>query len=142
MNASEREKAPLDGTGLFMKKIVSHRTLVSAAIFLIAAMVAPGAAAWTTSQLAADEDSIRQSPAEAVSTNETAAAQQRRRGFGRFGGRMEGLYKAQVTPHWFAKNTRFWYQNELRGGGKEFILVDAEQGTRQPAFDHQKLAQA
>jgi dipeptidyl aminopeptidase/acylaminoacyl peptidase len=142
MNASEREKAPLDGRGLFMKRIVNHRTLVSAAIFLVAAMVAPGAAAWTTSQLAADQDSIRQSPAEAVSTNETSAAQQRRRGFGRFGGRMEGLYKAQVTPHWFAKNTRFWYQNELRGGGKEFILVDAEQGTRQPAFDHQKLAPA
>src|SRR5262249_54133218 len=30
----------------------------------------------------------------------------------------------------------------LRGGAKEFILVDAEKGTRRPAFDHEKLAAA
>ena len=84
----------------------------------------------------------RLSPAEAVSTNATATGdqQQRRRGFGRFGGRTEGVYKAQITPHWFAHNTRLWYRNDLRGGGKEFILVNAEQGKRQMAFDHQKLA--
>jgi dipeptidyl aminopeptidase/acylaminoacyl peptidase len=55
---------------------------------------------------------------------------------------VQGYYKAQITPHWFANNTRFWYRNDLSGGTKEFILVDAEQGTRQPAFDHQKLAAA
>src|SRR5262245_40656292 len=36
------------------------------------------------------------------------------------------VYKASVTPHWFANNTRFWYRNDLRGGGKEFILVEIE----------------
>ncbi|MBP8910210.1 MAG: prolyl oligopeptidase family serine peptidase [Phycisphaerae bacterium] len=63
---------------------------------------------------------------------------------GRYGPprRVEGYYKGQITPHWFADNQRFWYRNDLTGGTKEFILVDAEQGTRQPAFDHAKLAAA
>jgi dipeptidyl aminopeptidase/acylaminoacyl peptidase len=52
------------------------------------------------------------------------------------------VYKAQITPHWFHDNTRFWYRNDLRGGTREFILVDAERGTRAVAFDHAKLAAA
>ena len=48
--------------------------------------------------------------------------------------------KMRITPHWFHQDNRFWYRNDLAGGAKEFILVDAEHGTRQPAFDHQKLA--
>src|SRR5262245_9314067 len=40
------------------------------------------------------------------------------------------VYKAQLTPHWFQNNTRFWYRNDLRGGAREFIVVDAERGTR------------
>jgi dipeptidyl aminopeptidase/acylaminoacyl peptidase len=52
------------------------------------------------------------------------------------------VYKAEVKPHWFQNNTRFWYRNDLRDGGKEFVVVDAEQGQRRPAFDHEKLAQA
>jgi dipeptidyl aminopeptidase/acylaminoacyl peptidase len=61
---------------------------------------------------------------------------------GRGGGFGPGVYKAQVTPHWFHDNTRFWYRNDLASGAREFILVDAEAGTRQPAFDHKKLAAA
>jgi dipeptidyl aminopeptidase/acylaminoacyl peptidase len=53
-----------------------------------------------------------------------------------------GVYRAQVTPHWFHDNTRFWYRNDLAGGAREFILVDAEAGTRGAAFDHKKLAAA
>ena len=70
---------------------------------------------------------------------QTTTAQQRR---GARGEPARGVYKAQVVPHWFAKDTKFWYRNDLPGGNKEFILVDAEQGSRQPAFDHQKLANA
>ncbi len=55
---------------------------------------------------------------------------------------VEGYYKGQITPHWLADNKGFWYRNDLSGNTKEFILIDAEQGTRQPAFDHQKLAAA
>src|SRR5205085_10282371 len=36
----------------------------------------------------------------------------------------------------------FWYRNDLPGGTKEFILVDAEAGNRREAFDHTKLAAA
>jgi len=51
-----------------------------------------------------------------------------------------GIYKARVTPHWFAGNTRFWYRNDLSGGAREFMLVDAERGTRERAFDHEAVA--
>src|SRR5215470_12287845 len=71
-------------------------------------------------------------------TNRMDGTTQARRG--RFGGPERGVYKSQITPHWFQENTRFWYRNDLRDGAKEFIVVDAEHGTRQPAFDHQKLA--
>ena len=53
-----------------------------------------------------------------------------------------GVYKSKIQPNWFANNTRFWYRNDLHGGAREFILVDALQGTRAPAFDQQKLAAA
>jgi dipeptidyl aminopeptidase/acylaminoacyl peptidase len=61
---------------------------------------------------------------------------------GRSGEAERGVYKARIVPHWFAGDTKFWYRNDLRGQAKEFILVDAEKGTRQPAFDHDKLAAA
>ncbi|HXR06565.1 MAG TPA: prolyl oligopeptidase family serine peptidase [Candidatus Acidoferrum sp.] len=80
----------------------------------------------------------------------------------RGGGPPTGVYKSVVTPHWFANNvlvrdpatgltnisakfpldTKFWYRNTLRGGASEFVLVDAEKGIRQAAFDHEKLAAA
>src|SRR4029077_10108650 len=50
------------------------------------------------------------------------------------------MFRAKVAPTWFPDNKRFWYRNDLRGGNKEFVLVDAERGIRQPAFDHAKLA--
>lgn len=51
-----------------------------------------------------------------------------------------GVYKSRITPHWFDDYRRFWYRNDLRGGAKEFIVVDAEAGKRDQAFDHDKLA--
>jgi dienelactone hydrolase len=74
-----------------------------------------------------------------AATNRIDAVEQRR---GRFGGPERGIYKAQIAAHWFQNNTRFWYRNDLRDEAKEFILVDAEKGRREPAFDHQKLAAA
>jgi hypothetical protein len=38
-------------------------------------------------------------------------------------------FKTRVEPHWITDSARFWYRNETRQG-KEFILVDAEKGTR------------
>jgi len=67
------------------------------------------------------------------------APQQR---FGRRGEQGARVYRDRITPHWFATNTQFWYRNDLPGGAKEFILVQAEKGTRARAFDHEKLAKA
>lgn len=56
-------------------------------------------------------------------------------------GRGDGLvFKTRISPHWFHQDSRFWYRNDLPGGAREFILVDAERGTRERAFDHQRLA--
>jgi len=52
------------------------------------------------------------------------------------------VFRDRITPRWFADNTRFWYRNDLRGGAKEFVLVDVQRGTRELAFDHTKLAAA
>ncbi|MCX6925608.1 MAG: prolyl oligopeptidase family serine peptidase [Verrucomicrobia bacterium] len=90
--------------------------------------------------LSAPADAVPTSGAESIIPPAgEQSPQQRRRGRG---GSEPGVYKAQVTPHWVQNNTRFWYRNDLRDGAKEFILVDVEKGSRQPAFDHQKLAEA
>jgi dipeptidyl aminopeptidase/acylaminoacyl peptidase len=52
------------------------------------------------------------------------------------------VFKSRVTPHWLAGNSRFWYRNDLAQGEREFVMVDAMRGTRQPAFDHARLAAA
>jgi dipeptidyl aminopeptidase/acylaminoacyl peptidase len=57
--------------------------------------------------------------------------------------RLEGkVFKTRVTPHWDADGARFWYRNDLAGGQREFVRVDALRGVRGPAFDHPKLAAA
>jgi dipeptidyl aminopeptidase/acylaminoacyl peptidase len=52
------------------------------------------------------------------------------------------VFKDHVDPHWFAQGNRFWYRNDLAGGVREFVVVDASAGRRRPAFDHAKLAEA
>ena len=46
----------------------------------------------------------------------------------------------QVQPSWSPDAETFWYKNR-RGGRSEFVLVDAEAGTRELAFDHARLAE-
>src|SRR5688572_12117064 len=74
-----------------------------------------------------------------ASLSQFAPAQQFR---GRRGEAEAGVYKARVNAHWFDDGKRFWYRNDLRDKKREFVLVDAEAGTRRPAFDHQRLAAA
>ena len=56
------------------------------------------------------------------------------------------VYRDKIHPHWFADAhgamNRFWYRLDLAEGAREFVLVDAVAGTRSPAFDHARLAQA
>ncbi len=51
------------------------------------------------------------------------------------------VYKMSVNPVWLPDGNRFWYRNDLSGGKREFILVDAKKGSRTKAFDHAKLAE-
>jgi len=50
------------------------------------------------------------------------------------------VFKKTIQPNWFDENQKFWYRNNLKEG-KEFVLVDCREGTRGPAFDHQRLAE-
>jgi dienelactone hydrolase len=43
--------------------------------------------------------------------------------------------------HWIGDSDRFWYPRTV-GGGTEFVLVDTKAETKNPAFDHDKLAAA
>ena len=45
-----------------------------------------------------------------------------------------------VRAHWLPDD-RFWYR-DTRPDGSEFVVYDAAHGTRQPAFDHAKVAAA
>ena len=55
------------------------------------------------------------------------------------------VFRDRVEPHWFAgadgETNRFWYRLDLAEGKREFILVDASAGTRQPAFDQARTAE-
>jgi dipeptidyl-peptidase 4 len=48
------------------------------------------------------------------------------------------VVRHNVSPQWI-DNTRFWYQVNTREGS-EYVRVDAETGTRELAFDHDRLA--
>jgi dipeptidyl aminopeptidase/acylaminoacyl peptidase len=52
------------------------------------------------------------------------------------------VFKQRVRANWLPGNTNFWYRNDLAGGRREFIWVDAVRGERRLAFDHAKLARA
>lgn len=51
------------------------------------------------------------------------------------------IFTSEVKPQWIAESDRFWYLRNARDG-KTFILVDPASGTREPAFDHVRLAAA
>lgn len=57
--------------------------------------------------------------------------------------KVQGLVtKKRLKPNWLSDNTRFWYRNDLGDDVREFILVDPADGTRESAFDHERLAEA
>src|SRR5688572_12855504 len=51
------------------------------------------------------------------------------------------VHSARVDPRWIEDTETFWYRNTT-DKGTEFILVDAVAGTKQPAFDHERMAEA
>ncbi|SVD00527.1 uncharacterized protein METZ01_LOCUS353381, partial [marine metagenome] len=52
------------------------------------------------------------------------------------------VYRDRVNPQWAIDNSHFWYRNDLAQGTREFVLVDLKKGTREPAFDGERLARA
>ena len=50
------------------------------------------------------------------------------------------VFESRVAPTWL-EGDRFWYSNRSVNGA-EFILVDPDEGTREPAFDHAGVARA
>ena len=51
------------------------------------------------------------------------------------------LHSVELTPHWIDDGDTFWYRTTRRDG-VQFVKVDPEKGTREPAFDHVRLAAA
>ena len=49
------------------------------------------------------------------------------------------VHSPQVAPQWIRDTETFWYRNPTAEGVR-FVVVDAEAGTRRPAFDHERLA--
>ncbi len=56
------------------------------------------------------------------------------------------VFRDRVEPNWFAdasgQTNEFWYRLDLPQSNREFIIVNAAQGTRQPAFDQKRVAEA
>ena len=46
-----------------------------------------------------------------------------------------------VVPHWLDGRDEFWYRREVIDGA-EFLIVDASNGRKRPAFDHAQAAHA
>ncbi len=62
------------------------------------------------------------------------------------GNTARGIYRDRIEPHWFTQGTNtnsgFWYRLNFAGDKREFVRVDAVKGTREPAFDHGRVAGA
>jgi hypothetical protein len=115
-----------------MKTIFLRR----AGALLAAALLLPG---WRliVPQVYASDESVDSFATPSDPADLNPQQQQQRRGRG---GRLEGMYKSQINANWFANSVKFWYRNDLSGGAKEFILVDAARGSRAQAFDHDAVA--
>ena len=52
------------------------------------------------------------------------------------------LFRQRVRPQWLPDVPQFWYRIDTAPNAWEFVFVDAQQGERRAAFDHQRLATA
>jgi dipeptidyl aminopeptidase/acylaminoacyl peptidase len=49
------------------------------------------------------------------------------------------VYHQADAPNWIAGTQKFWYRTTVKGGN-QFVLVDPAAATKEPPFDHAKLA--
>ena len=52
------------------------------------------------------------------------------------------VYRKSIEPKWFGDEGNFWYKIKTDPDSHEFVLVNADAGTRKRAFDHEVLASA
>jgi dipeptidyl aminopeptidase/acylaminoacyl peptidase len=52
------------------------------------------------------------------------------------------VYHEVLTPHWIDSTYMFWYKIRLSPDKTEYVLVNAENQTKNVAFDHQRLSDA
>ncbi|MES2646172.1 MAG: prolyl oligopeptidase family serine peptidase [Bacteroidota bacterium] len=50
------------------------------------------------------------------------------------------VFKTNINARWLKDNKRFWYKNLVAANKSEYVLVDAVKNTKEPAFDHVKMA--
>ena len=50
------------------------------------------------------------------------------------------VFRDQVKPNWFDAERKFWYRVQTGINSYEYVLVDAEAGTRAPVFDHKQIS--
>jgi dipeptidyl aminopeptidase/acylaminoacyl peptidase len=49
------------------------------------------------------------------------------------------IYNLADAPNWIAGTQKFWYRKSVKGGN-EFVMVDPAAATKEPPFDHARLA--
>ena len=83
----------------------------------------------------------KNSEVQVVNDDETLACYERAQQFhkGMFG--KDVARNTTLFPVWITNSNSFWYERELKVG-KEFRLVDSNNGTNKTAFNHQVLAKA
>ncbi|MEZ6139024.1 MAG: prolyl oligopeptidase family serine peptidase [Zavarzinella sp.] len=52
------------------------------------------------------------------------------------------VFRDRMEPKWFDNNRKFWYSVSTAPGMKEYVVVDAHQGTRKLAFSHKDVGAA
>jgi dipeptidyl aminopeptidase/acylaminoacyl peptidase len=52
------------------------------------------------------------------------------------------IIRTRITPHWFDAGNQFWYRIESPSGGKDYYVVNALLGTREPVFDRGVVTKA
>jgi dipeptidyl aminopeptidase/acylaminoacyl peptidase len=82
---------------------------------------------------------IRIDSGPALAQDAPSALAQARARLGRFD---NTVFRTGVRAHWLPDGKGFWYRVETGPESREYLRVDAGLGTRAPAFDHAKLAEA
>jgi dipeptidyl-peptidase 4 len=120
--------------GLFLALMLMATAPMSAQV--------PSAAAGEGRVPAADEGQVPvagEGRLPAAQARLTAADYQRAEAF--MSGNLDSrLFRASANPNW-TEGDRFWYRTRV-DGGHEFVAVNPARGTREPAFDHSRLAAA